>query len=205
MPAPPGGRRPVCDGCRRPLAGCWCGCIHRVDNFTRLLILQDPDEQGQAKGTAALLRACLTQAELRVGRHFDSPVDLDRHVLLYPDTPGDGKVAAPSPWPPARIAPLSLVVLDGTWRRSLRLLHQNPWLQTLPRLALAAPPASRYAIRRARSEHQRSTLEASALALAQLDGDAVRYEPLWRAMDDFIALQRRLAGASADTRRDVAR
>lgn len=205
MPEAPSGRRPVCDGCGRPLAGCWCGCIHRVDNHARLLILQDPDEQAQAKGTAALLAACLTRATLRVGQRFDPPVDLARHVLLYPDTPGDSTLAAPAPWPAKPVEPLTLVVLDGTWRRSLRLLHQNPWLQTLPRLALGAPPASRYAIRRARSEHQRSTLEACALALAQLDGDTARYEPLWRAMDDFIALQRRLAGALAEPGPDVAR
>jgi DTW domain-containing protein YfiP len=87
----------------------------------------------------------------------------------------------------------TLVALDGTWRGSRRMLAQNPWLRALPRLALAAPPPSRYAIRRAHADSQRSTLEACALALAWLDKDEARYAPLWQAMDDFVALQRHLA------------
>ncbi|WP_343631962.1 tRNA-uridine aminocarboxypropyltransferase [Roseateles sp.] len=203
------GRRPVCDGCARPLAGCWCRCVHRVDNHAKLLILQDPDEHGHAKGTAALLARCLTQAELRVGERFEPPADLGGHALLYPDTPGGrslgGPAAVPLSVPHGSAEPLTLIVLDGTWRRSRRILHQNPWLQTLPRVALQAPPPSLYSIRRAQAESHRSTLEACALALAQLDGDAARYEPLWRAMDEFIALQARLAGVRAQPAPDDAR
>ncbi|OWQ90486.1 hypothetical protein CDN99_14165 [Roseateles aquatilis] len=187
-------RRPVCDGCRRPLAGCWCACVRHVANRAPLLILQDPGEAHQAKGTAQLLARCLARAELRVGERFEPPAQLGSHVLLYPDTPGDAALADPPPWPTAApLAPPTLVVLDGTWRRSRRLLYLNPWLQSLPRLALTTPAPSRYVIRCARGETQRSTLEACAMALAQLDGDDLRYAPLWDAMDNFMALQRRLA------------
>ena len=171
-----------------------------MENRTPLLILQDPGEAGQAKGTAALLARCLRQVELRVGERFEPPASMEGLVLLYPETPGDVTLAAPAPapWPsgsPPGHGLTRLVALDGTWRRSRRLLHLNPWLQTLPRLTLEAPPPSRYAIRKARASLQRSTLEACALALAALDGDEARYAPLWRAMDDFVALQQRLADA----------
>ena len=197
------GRRARCHGCGRPLVGCWCACVRPVDNLTPLLILQDPDEAQQTKGTAGLLARCLSRVELRVGERFDPPASTAGLVLLYPATHGNAALARPAPahdlglqrggvnrGPPSLT---TLVVLDGTWRRSRRLLHENRWLQALPRLALDAPPPSRYAIRRAQAESQRSTLEASALALAQIDGDESRYAPLWAAMDAFIALQQGLA------------
>lgn len=140
-----------------------------------------------------MLARCLAQVELRIGERFVPPSSTDGFLLLYPETPGDAALAPPGAGSPVPIAPPTLVVLDGTWRRSRRLLYLNPWLQTLPRLSLEAPPPSRYAIRRAQADDQRSTLEACALALAALDGDEARYRPLWRAMDEFVALQRRLA------------
>ena len=197
------GRRAHCDGCGRPSVGCWCACVRPVDNLTPLLILQDRDEAGQAKGTASLLARCLSRVELRIGERFDPPTSTAGLVLLYPAAPGNAATVESAPArhgeashgnPLTGTPPLTtLVVLDGTWRRSRRLLHENPWLQALPRMALDAPPPSRYAIRRAHAASQRSTLEASALALAQLDGDESRYAPLWAAMDAFIALQQGLA------------
>ena len=167
----------------------------------RLPLLRD--EAGQAKGTASLLARCLSRVELRIGERFDPLASTAGLVLLYPATPGNAATAESAPArhgealhgnPLAGTPPLTtLVVLDGTWRRTRRLLHENPWLQALPRMALDAPPPSRYAIRRAHTQSQRSTLEACALALAQLDGDQSRYAPLWAAMDAFIALQQGLA------------
>jgi DTW domain-containing protein YfiP len=116
---------------------------------------------------------------------------------LYPATPGDAALPAPPPLPPGALddpARLRLVVIDGTWRKSRRMLYDSPWLQGLPRLALAAPPPSRYRIRRARGEGQLSTFEATLLALAQL---APAHDPgpvLWPVFEAFVE---RLAAAGA--------
>jgi DTW domain-containing protein YfiP len=81
-------------------------------------------------------------------------------------------------------------VLDGTWRKSLKLLHSHPALGALPRLALAAPPPTHYrAIRKARRPDQVSTLEATCQALAQLEGDTARYAPLHEAFGRFVQRQ----------------
>ncbi|ANH69299.1 tRNA-uridine aminocarboxypropyltransferase [Mitsuaria sp. 7] len=200
MPATPGGlsgRRALCEGCGRPLVACWCGCVRLVENLTAVLILQQSDEAGHAKGTARLLARCLSRVEVRVGERFDPPRSLDGLVLLYPRATGEAPTS-PSIHQAASmatgVAATTLVALDGTWRGSRRLLALNPWLQALPRLALDTPPPSRYTIRRAHAHTQRSTLEACALALAALDGDKLRYRPLWQAMEAFVDLQRRLAG-----------
>jgi DTW domain-containing protein YfiP len=59
---------------------------------------------------------------------------------------------------PARV---QLVVLDGTWRKSRKMLHLNPLLRRLPRLSLEDVPASNYLIRKAHKVGQLSTLEAT--------------------------------------------
>lgn len=177
-----------CARCGRPAIACWCSCIRRVSNATRVLLLQHPAEQNESKGTAALLAACLSNVELRVGERFDVPEDRSGWALLYPASGGGDQPVALAP-------PHTLVVLDGTWRKSRKMLHMNEWLQQLPRLALTDLPASRYAIRRSQEEGQRSTLEATALALSQLENEPARFAPLWEAMDAFVALHTALASA----------
>jgi len=185
--------RPVCLRCERPLAGCLCTCIRLLDNAAPLLILQHPEEARQAKGTARLLQLCLRRCERRVGEQFPAPAE-DAHplLLLYPPDPG---VSPPSPgWAPGQTPP-RLILLDGTWRQSRRLLRHSPWLQALPRLALASTPPSRYAIRKAHAPHQLSSLEAAALALGQLE-PGLDTGALWEALDAFVALQQSLASAA---------
>ncbi len=184
--------RPTCLRCERPLAGCLCACVRPLDSAVPLLILQHPEEARQAKGTARLLQLCLRHCERRVGTQFPAPL-ADAHplLLLYPPDPG-----APPPshaWAAGQPPP-RLVLLDGTWRQSRQLMRHSPWLQALPRLALTATPASRYAIRKAHAAHQLSSLEAAALALAQLQ-PGLDTQALWDAMDAFVALQQSLASA----------
>lgn len=186
--------RPCCPRCERPLAGCLCPCIRPLDNAVPLLILQHPEEARQAKGTARLLQLCLSRCERQVGEQFPPPADESRPMLLlYPPEPGAPAPACPVPM--ATQALPGLVLLDGTWRQSRQLLRASPWLQRLPRLALAATPPSRYAIRKAHAPHQLSSLEAAALALGQLQPD-LDCKPLRQAMDAFVTLQQDLKGSA---------
>ncbi len=137
-----------------------------------------------------------------------------RNCLLYPDTPSaHPTITAPAahapiasthaqtessameaalspPWPASTTR---LVVLDGTWRKSLKMLHANPALQALPRFALhdsttgAAAPYR--LLRQARQRHQLSTLEATCLALGQLEANTARYAPMLAGLDDFAQAQ----------------
>ncbi|MDM4766516.1 tRNA-uridine aminocarboxypropyltransferase [Pelomonas sp. SE-A7] len=177
--------RPLCPRCERPLAACLCAWVRSVSNRVEVLLLQHPDEQGEAKGTAALLRLSLSNCVLKVGERFD-PSELDdgrQSWLLYPGA--DAGAALPLP------ERMRLIVLDGSWRKSRKLIHLNPWLTALPRLSLADAPASRYAsLRRADAAGQLSTLEATTLALMQLEqGNAAPYQGLLEAMDGFVAQQ----------------
>lgn len=151
-------------------------------------MLQHPEESRQAKGTAPLLRLGLQRCEVRVGEVFEPPPQERRNLLLYPDSPGEAGVAKAANDAAQLPRPLRLIVLDGTWRQSRWLMQANPWLAALPRLSLPDAGAARYAaLRRAHRPGQLSTLEASLLALETIEGP--RFEPLWRAFEDFISMQ----------------
>lgn len=154
-------------------------------------MLQHPQEQRHAKNSVALLRLSLARCEVVVGERF-APGVLEALLrrpgwdtrLLYPDVP-----AAPAPSAPAAAAgaPVRLVVLDATWRKSLRMLLEHPALAALPRLPLDVMVPTRYrAIRAARRADQVSTLEATVQALAMLEGPSFAAAPLLDAFGRFV-------------------
>jgi len=197
----PPARRLCCPHCLRAASACICRWITPLASPAALLVLQHPLEVRNAKNSARLLHLCVAGSRLEVAETFD-PAALDamlgadgrQPLLLYPDTPADAALGiAPAP----ALAPellrdpgrLRLVVLDATWRKSRKMLYLNPALQRLPRLALRDVPPSAYRIRKAHAPHQLSTLEAAAHALAQLESDALRYQPLLAAFDGFVQQQ----------------
>ena len=108
----------------------------RVDNGVDVLVVQHPREAGEAKGSARLLGLSLARCRIVVGEAFDAAA-LEallhgggrRSVLVYPQ-------AELAPAQASDEAPTQLVVLDATWRKSLRMLLVNPALRALPRLSL---------------------------------------------------------------------
>ena len=198
--ASPQSTRAHCAICLRPQRTCICRWITTLPNQVDVLILQHPMEVNNAKGSARLLHLSLASSRLEVGEAFDAErlralLSPERHnVLLYPDTAADSALglAAPQPFDAAwRDEPrrLRLVVLDGTWRKSRKMLYLNPQLQGLPRLPLRDTPPSHYLIRKAHLPDQLSTLEATAYALAQLENDEHTFTPLIDAFDGFVAQQ----------------
>jgi DTW domain-containing protein YfiP len=212
LPSP---RRLVCGRCLRPQVTCLCALVRPTPHRTEVVVLQHPQEQRQAKNSVALLRMSLTQCEVVVGERFAAgelaallhrPGRTTR--LLYPDVP-----AAPAPLPAdtgrerdeggkggkggadgadgagsaGGAGPIRLVVIDATWRKSLRMLLEHPALLALPRLTLAAPAPTCYrAIRAARRPDQVSTLEATVQALSMLEGPSFDALPLLTAFGGFV-------------------
>lgn len=177
--------RAVCPRCERPAATCLCATLPAaVATRTRLLILQHPAEAGHAKNTTAFLTLGLQSARRLRGEVFDAGLASPGTALLYP---GEGAAV------PADVR--QLILLDGSWRQSRRLLAANAWLAALPRVSLPALPG-RYAIRRAHRPGQLSTLEAGLHALALLEGEPERLAPLWAAFYAFVqaGLYRRETG-----------
>ena len=201
------GRRIHCPQCLRPAAACICHCVHRVDHHTQVLLLQHPMEATHPKGTARLLHLCLPHSRMEVGEAWPAtewqallhgawcqdslvmPAPV-LTLLLYPPSPPDPGLPLQTPpdWDMGELAklpqgaPLRLVVLDGTWRKSRKMLYLNPALQRLPRLPLHHLPESRYTIRKAHLPGQLSTLEATWAALRQLEPGQPGLDKLLQAM-----------------------
>lgn len=169
---------------------------------TEVVILQHPAETAHAKNTGRLLHLSLPNSRLLVGEVWSAQSWADAGLppptwLLYPRTPGEPAHPGDFAASPCRLetSQQCLVVLDATWRKSRKMLHLSPWLQGLPRLALADTPASRYTIRKAHREGQLSTLEATCAALSALEGAGDRLAPLLAAFDGFVAQQQAWAPA----------
>lgn len=179
-------RRIRCATCALPVRTCVCALAARVPNEVEVIVLQHPDEQHEAKNSARLMRLSLARCRVVVGEIFDVRALLDGDVsgvaLLYPS---DTSASAPRS---SGALPTRLVVLDGTWRKSLRMLHANALLQSLPRWDIRSASPSRYAaVRKARRPSQLSTLEATCAALAGIEQAPARYAPLLDAFDRFVA------------------
>ena len=193
--------RAYCTICLRPQRTCLCRWIATVDTDIEVVILQHPLEVGNAKGSAHLLHLSLKGSRMVVGETFqpaelqtllysDSAAQNRQPLLLYPETPEAKSLGLSSPPMidaiPADPARLRLIVIDGTWRKSRKILYQNPLLQQLPRLSLPDTTRSRYHIRKAHKPDQVSTLEATCYALMQLDVSPGKFTALLSAFDGFI-------------------
>lgn len=191
----------MCATCLRPQTTCICRWIAPTTFDASLLILQHPLEVAQAKGSARLLQLCVPGSVMLTGEMFDPAVLASQlhaagrtPLLLYPE---DATAPVPRPlFPQQPASRLRLVVLDGTWRKSRKMLHLNPLLAALPRMALRRMPPSHYRIRKAHAPDQLSSFEAAAYALDALQGDtaAGRLARMLGAFDGFVGQQASYAG-----------
>ena len=157
--------------------------VHEAKGTARLLHLCLPHSRiliGEQLQADELQQALFGDWRSDAGRETDTAANHAKvqPILLYPDLPQAPALTASEPLlesAPAlatQASPLPaiqrLVVLDGTWRKSRKMLYLNPLLAQLPRLSLDHVTASAYRIRKAPASGQLSSFEAATLALAQL-------------------------------------
>jgi DTW domain-containing protein len=179
-----------CARCGKPASLCVCDGIVQVDNKLGVLILQHPQEQDRALGTARLTAQHFRGAVLRVGLSWPSlakalgrPADPGRWAVLYLGSakaadllPGreivalDRKAGALANQDAALAGLQGIILLDGTWSQAKTLWWRNPWLLKAQRVVLDPRRPSRYGkLRREPRRDGLSTLEAAALLLSRLE------------------------------------
>jgi DTW domain-containing protein YfiP len=170
---------------------CVCDGIVPIESRISLLILQHPQEQDRALGTARLTAMHFANATLQIGLSWPSlskalgrPVaDPSRWAVLYLGsaklsdlrTEGDivainrkGDVADDQNAILENID--GIVLLDGTWSQAKALWWRNPWMLKCQRVILGPSRPSRYGkLRREPRRDGLSTLEAAAMLLARLE------------------------------------
>lgn len=166
--------------------------MRRVSHQTRLGILQHPSEVKQAKGTAKLASLCLSDCPIWVGEQVDLLPDLQTWLtqkptyLLYPQQAPGLVVSTEDLAKQSKPGSFQVLLLDGTWRKTHKILQLNPILQSLPRLALADVQATGYVIRKSNKANSLSTLEAIYFLLSQLEKTS-QFDDLKHGFDAFVA------------------
>jgi DTW domain-containing protein YfiP len=150
---------------------CICADVPRVPSRTQVVVVRHDRESFKSTGTArvalqALANGCLVEYGDDSGPANEALLPYVKGAaLLFPQT---GVEPAPLEGPPAR-----LIVLDGTWRQTRRMLRRLTVLEHLPRLVLPAKLAAPLRLRETNAPEGRSTLEAIADALGLLEGEAL--------------------------------
>jgi DTW domain-containing protein YfiP len=182
---------PDCPLCGKPQPLCICDSITPIDNRIALLILQHPQEQDRALGTARLTALHLKNSVLKIGLSWPSlskalgrPVDDPRRwAVLYLgsaraaelDTDRDivalnrkGELEDNQRAILKEIA--GIVLLDGSWSQAKALWWRNAWMLKCQRVILNPAAPSRYGkLRREPRRDGLSTIEAAAMLLAGLE------------------------------------
>jgi len=182
---------PECPRCGKPLPLCICDSIVPIENRIALLILQHPQEQDRALGTARLTALHSKNAVLKIGLSWPSlskalgrpVVDPQRWAVLYlgsakaADLETDRDIIAidrKGQVKDNQRAILSdiegVVLLDGTWSQAKALWWRNAWMLKCQRVILNPAKPSRYGkLRREPRRDGLSTIEAAGMLLAGLE------------------------------------
>src|SRR5450432_4247224 len=180
-----------CPRCLKPQPLCVCDSVTPIASRLSLLILQHPQEQDRALGTAWLTTLHFKDAVLKIGLSWPSlskalgrPVhDPSRWAVLYL---GSAKVADMET--DRDIVAINrkgeveehqrgtlkdiegIVLLDGTWSQAKALWWRNAWMLKCQRVILGPGDPSRYGkLRREPRRDGLSTVEAAAMLLASLE------------------------------------
>ena len=176
-----------CVRCFRPAAVCYCDAIPTVWNQTEVLILQHRRERFHRFNTARIVHQSLQRCDLlaehieTLANKFNAMSLSDRVGLLYP-----GAQARLLSEVDAGEHPRQLIVIDGTWIQSKKLMREIPRLVSLPRYALAPSSPSRYRIRREPNAAALSTLEATVAALQIIEPTTVGFDALLGVFERMV-------------------
>ncbi|GLX86590.1 DTW domain-containing protein [Thalassotalea loyana] len=184
-------KRAYCKSCHRPKRACICQFTCDVDNNINVLVLQHPTEVKQTKGTVGLLASSMSNIEVEIGEDFSANESVAAFIaknspcfLLYPNEHAHTLQLVegsdiPMPWRDA----VGLIIIDGTWKKAYRMFQLSHNLQQLPSLALPDDIECFYQIRKTKKKQALSSFEACVHALAMLEQNQAKYQPM---IENFI-------------------
>ncbi len=209
-----------CPRCQKPLPLCICDSVTPLKSRIALLILQHPQEQDRALGTARLAAQHFKSAVVKVGLSWPSlakalgrqVTDPSRWAVLYLgsakpaglDSANDiialnrkGEIADNQRAILGKIE--GVVLLDGTWSQAKALWWRNPWMLKCQRVILNPAHPSRYGrLRREPRREGLSTIEAAAMLMAGLEKRPDIAETLNAAFERMLACYRQVQASQPE-------
>ena len=77
-------KRAICSQCHYPLKTCVCSALTRINNQSRIIVIQDKAEGKNAKNTVRLLALCLQNIEIVQSDDEQAMSSLQEKCLQYP-------------------------------------------------------------------------------------------------------------------------
>ncbi len=206
----------ACPRCLKPRPLCICDSLVPIQSRLSVLILQHPQEQDRALGTARLTALHFQDAVVKIGLSWPSlgkalgrPVaDPSRWAVLYLgsasakalDSDHDvialdrkGAIAENQRAILDRIE--GIVLLDGTWSQAKALWWRNPWMLKCQRVVLNPAHPSRYGrLRREPRREGLSTIEAAAMLIGAIEKRPDVTATLNASFERMLARYRQAAG-----------
>lgn len=179
-----------CPHCGKAEPLCICDSLEPLRNRIEVVILQHPQEQDRALGTARLTALSLENSVLKIGLSWPSlskilgrTVDPARWAVLYLGSAKVADLAAgrdvlaidrkgqPEHHQREILDDIEgIVVLDGTWSQAKALWWRNAWMLKCQRVILGPSHPSLYGkLRREPRRDGLSTIEATAMLLGRLE------------------------------------
>jgi len=202
---------PECPHCQKPVPLCICDSIEPVESRVELLILQHPQEQDRALGTARVAAQHFENAQVRVGLSWPSlskilgrTVDPARWAILYlgsakvADYDTDLDILAIDRKGEAEMNQKALlrdiegvILLDGTWSQAKALWWRNAWMLKCQRVILGPAAPSLYGkLRKEPRKDGLSTIEAAGMVLSALQKKPKIAETLNASFERMLARYR---------------
>ncbi|MCF4165076.1 DTW domain-containing protein [Zavarzinia compransoris] len=197
----------ACPRCGKVPKLCVCEGITPIANKVELLILQHPQEQDKALGTAKLALLHLEKAHFRIGLSWASlskalgrEATPSKWAVLYLGStevktlPKDREIVAVD----AKGVPLAdqfdplkgvqgVILLDGTWSQAKTLWWRNPWVLKCRRFVLNPGKPSAYGkLRKEPRRESLSTLEAAAMLLSRLEKNPAIEDAMRASFDKLL-------------------
>ncbi|MCM2322849.1 MAG: DTW domain-containing protein [Oligoflexia bacterium] len=195
--APTSARR-ICPRCRRAGDTCYCAAARTIHAPVRFVVLLHPQEARRRIGTARIVKLCIPDTVLLVGKgpELDENAGLLsllsdpglQPLLLFPGPEATAVETAAQGCEPGK-KPVILVV-DGTWKQAGRMLRESRLLQALPRVSFAEGRSSAYGFRRQPAAHCLSTVEAVHEAITRLQPPGARdHDVLLEVFSELVRCQ----------------
>ena len=182
-----------CNNCQYPESRCLCDVLPTSKwNAPPIIILRHPSEKKHPLATVPLLKRSFKNLIIHEGETF-SPI---RGTLIYPLLEFKNKrekdqYCIQSPKEILKLSPiLPLILIDGTWKKSKKIIHLNSWLRDLPQLEIHSPEKSRYRLRKQKNNKSLNTLETFSFLWQGIDQkNRQKAKQIVHIMDKFIERQ----------------
>jgi len=177
-------KRTTCKHCSFVPERCLCDALPKERTHAPdIVILRHPHEKNHAFASAHLLDLFFKNQVISDGEVFDSR----EGTLVYPyhvDLTSSEEINICEAKGP-------LILLDGTWKKTKKILHKNPWLQALPRLKVGDLSEGEFSLRKTPSQGKLSTLE-TYLHVWRLKENSPKQEELEKLFKTYMLKQQSL-------------